>query len=580
MASELGQISFYLAKEGNDFDSIIKEDNLRPESDNFKIREFEVDGIPAKFFCEQTTTNKPENPHWLDFINEKIVDGEDKVHFETYSKRPSGLLLININSRIFAASFGVRGGVLLEKGRLLPDFGIKTAMNMCGNKELRQTKSSTHSLTTQNIDRQLSKPSDTFSFGLSETEFLQYISAHLESDKKVTLQGKDNLTIKVVGDNKLSWEKLIDYGKTFVEEYESEKYKDIFPNYPNLQSVTKEKAEELDLALVQRILDENYECIHLAIPEFIADDKFSFSYSNYAKRQNNIFSHLDILQLKAENVLDFGNLDVDRLKNKHVYAYSHEEDKVLGYRKWRLYTCIVAEIELNEEYFVLSGGVWRKVDDEFYTSVTEFVDNVLQERPVSDDYHDIDISVPSKKQNREEVFNEKYCDLNGNAFLFDQAKLRIGQGPKDKEFCDILEWVDGKPADIIHVKKHGGSSSLNYLFSQARFYCEFFLSDEVFLSEIRGHIDNSEHPKKSDFLNHVKEQQADVTGKDYAVRLWVLYDKSKGAPSKANLPLMAKYELKMTYERLRNIHKYSEISLSMIPVKVVNFKTAKGQDEN
>lgn len=378
MASELGQISFYLAKEGNDFDSVIKEDNLCPESDSFKIREFEVDDTPVKFFCEQTTTVKHDNPPWLDFINEKIVDGEDKVHFDTYSKRPSGLLLININDRILAATFGVRGGVLLEKGNFLPDFGIKTAMNMCGNKELRQTKSSTHALTTQNIDRQLSKPSDAFSFGLNETEFLKYISAHLESDKNVTLQGKDSLTIKVIGNNKLSWDKLISYGKTFIEEYDSENYKELFPNYPNLQNVAKEKAEELDLALVQKLMNEDYERIHLAITEFIADDQFSFTYSNYSKRQNNIFSHLDILQLKSEKVLDFDNLDIDKLKNKNVYAYSHEEDKILGYKKWGLYTCIVSEIELQGEYFVLSGGIWRKVDDEFYSAVTEFIDNVLQ----------------------------------------------------------------------------------------------------------------------------------------------------------------------------------------------------------
>ncbi|KQC06301.1 MAG: hypothetical protein APR62_08080 [Smithella sp. SDB] len=580
MASELGQISFYLAKEGKDFNGVIKEDNLSSESDTFKIREFEIDGIAVKFFCEQAITINSEDPPWLDFINEKIVNSKDKVHFDTFSKRPSGLLLINIDERILAATFGVRGGVLLEKESLLPDFGIKTAMNMCGNKELRQTKSSTHALTTQHIDRQLSKPSDAFSFGLNETELLKYISAHLESNKNVTLQGKDNLTIKIVGDNKLSWDKLIDYGKTFIEEYNSEKYKNLFPNYPNLQNVTKEQAEKLDLVLIQKLMNENYDRIHLAIPEFIADDQFSFTYSNYPKRENSIFPHLDILHLKSEKVLNFDNLNIEGLKNKNVYAYSHEEDRIIGYRKWGLYACIVAEIELQGEYFVLSGGIWRKVDDDFYHAVTDFIDNVLQESHVLECYQNIDISDIARKQNREEVFSKKYCELNENALLFDQTKLRIGQGPKNKEFCDIFEYMNGGPINIIHIKKYSGSSSINYLFSQARFYCEFFLSDETFLSEIRAYIDSSEHPKKNDFLDYVKEQRADVTGKDYAVRLWILYDRSKQAPRKADLPLMAKYELKMTYERLRNILKYSDISLSMIPVKIVNFKTVKSRENN
>lgn len=577
MASDLGHISFYLAKEGNNFDSVIKADQLLPESDNFKIREFEVADARIKLFCMQNATSKEDNPPWLDFINQQL---ESKIHFKTYSKRPSGLLLIEIDNRILATTFGVRGGVLLEKTNFLPDFGIKTAMNMCGNKEMRQTKSSTHALTTQNINRQLSKPSDALAFGLNESELLQYISAQLEDNSKVTLQGKDNLTIKVIGEDKLSWESLISYGKTFITEYRSDKYKNLFPNYPNLQDVSKEKSDELDLLLINKLQNENYECIHLAIPEFIPNDQFSFSYSNYKTKANNIYSHIDILHLKSEDIINFEKLDIDRIKHKNIYAYSHEEDKILGYKKWGLYTCIVAEIDIQGEYFVLVGGVWRKVDDEFYRAITNFIDNILQEVPVSASYHNIDIYDKDKKQNREEVFNRKYCDLNENAILFDQAKLKIGQGPKDKEFCDILEYNNGEPAHIIHVKQYGGSSSLNYLFSQARFYCEFFLSDEIFLSEIRNHIENSGHAKSALFLDHVKERQADVNGKDYAVRLWILYDGKKSAPTKSDLPLMAKYELKMTYERLRNIHKYSEINLSMIPVGKVNFKTEKSENND
>jgi uncharacterized protein (TIGR04141 family) len=442
MISELGQISFYLAKDGNDFESVIRKDKIQPENENFKIREFEVDKISIKFFCIQSATSKPENPPWLDFVNHRLGDDQEKIHFETYSKRPSGLLLIEIDNRILAASFGTKGGGLLEMINFLPDFGIKTAMNMCGNKELRQTKSSTHSITTQNIDRQISKPSDAFSFGLHESEFLQYISAQLENDNKVTLQGKDSLTIKIIGDDKLSWERLIEYGRTFIDEYGSDRYKNLFPNYPNLQDITKEKADELDIKLVENLLAENYACMHLAIPEFIADDQFSFSYSNYPKKPNNIFSHIDIAHLKSEKIVNFQDLDIGKLKKKHVYAYSHEEDRILGYRKWELYSCFVAELKLSEEYFVLSGGVWRKVDDEFYTAVNHFIDEVLPEILVPASYHNIDISDADKKQNREEIFNKKYCELNGNAILFDQAKLKIGQGSKDKEFCDILETVN------------------------------------------------------------------------------------------------------------------------------------------
>jgi len=571
MTIELGKISIYLAKEGKIFADVIDGTKLPNEGDHFKIRDFEVDGYLAKFFCKQVTTVKPENPPWLDFVNDKLNEDDQKIYFDSCSKRPSGLLLVNIEGRILAASFGIGGGSLLRKSQFLDDFGIKAAMNMCGNKELRQTKSSTHAITTQNIDRQLSKPSDSFSFGLNEAEFLQYISAHLPDNSKVTLQGKDSLTLKIIGDEKLSWDKLIEYGKAFIEEYESDKYKELFPNYPNLQNIEKEKSYKLDLELVGKIKNEEYHRIHLSIPEFIADDEFSFSYTNYNRKANTIYSHIDVSQLKRDNVLNFDTLAPEDIKKKYIYAYSHEKDQILGYRKWELYRCIVAEIELDDEYFVLSNGVWRKVEDEFYNLITSFVDNVIEEEDIPEQFKNISIADMERKQNRENVFNRKYCEMNGNAILFDQAKLRIGQGSKDKEFCDVLEYKEDGPAWIIHVKKYGGSDAINYLFSQARFYCEFFLGDAVFLKEIREHISNSGNGNAEAVLRHVKEDPSEVVGKDYSVKMWLLFDNRKPPPQKADLPLMAKYDLKLTYERLRNVLKYNDIKLSMVPVQLITF---------
>ncbi len=576
MAEEIGQISFYLAKKGNTFDSILQDDKIQAEGENFKIRNFNFEDAEIRFYCLHTKTMKTANPPWLDFVNEQIADAKDKLYFATASMRPSGLLLIKLQGHIFVATFGASGRSLLDKQKLLSDFGIKTAMNMCGNKELRQTKSRTHSITTQQIDRQLSRPSDAFDFGMGETELLKYISAQLENDKKVTLQGKENLTIKIIGNDKLTWDRLIAYCETFLTEYQKDTYKTLFPNYPNLQEVGEEKANELDAVIVENIQNNDFARMHLAIPEFIADDEFSFSYTNSPKRENIIVSHLDTAHLQKFEVFKIAELNAEKLKSKTIFAYSHAEDKILSYRKWSLYSCIVAEIEDNDGYFVLSEGEWRKVDDDFFNSINDFIENVLEEEDISKEFQGIDISDVDKKQNREELFNNTYVAKNSNALLFDKAKLRIGQSRKDKEFCDILEINPEGPMKIIHVKKHGGSSSVNHLFSQARFYCEFFLSDEVFLSEIRDYIEASTHQKKNDFLSYIKEDLADVSGKDYHVKLWVLYDNSNGnTPSKSDLPLMAKYEIKLAYDRLRNVNKYGAVNISMIPVKQVNFETAK-----
>ena len=567
MAAELGTISFYLAKPNTDFEAAIRGHSGLKE---YQHRKFKVQNAEVQFYFF-ASEKKVSNPPWLEFANEQLSD--NRIVFSGKSKRANGLLLIKLKAGLLAASCGVGGAKLLNKSVFLPDFGIKTAMNMCGNQELRQTKSSTHSMNTQQIDRQSSRPTDASVFGFSETEHLKYISAHVEEKHHITLQGKDSLSIKVTGKEKLSWDNLLQHAKTFITQYKKDRYKKDFPNYFNMQPVDADKADQLNVLLVEKLQKSDFELIHLAIPEFIQDDQYSFSYTNNAKNKNMLYSHIGVEHF--HEIFNLEKIELKKLKAKKVYAYSHAEDQILEYKNWTIYDCIVAEIKCGKEYFILSDGTWQKVESDFYASIEAFIKNTLTEEPVAKKYHNLDIAVVDEKKNKEEAFNKIYADSNPNALLFDQAKLRVGQGKKDKEFCDILELGDAT-ASIIQVKQYGGSSSINYLFLQTKFYCESFISDETFLGEIRNHIQNSTHAQKNAFLTHIKPQLSDVHGKDYQIKLWLLYcNKTKPAPTKNDLPLMAKYELKQAHERLRNLNKYSSVSLSFIPVKRTNFKTEK-----
>lgn len=117
----------------------------------------------------------------------------------------------------------------------------------------------------------------------------------------------------------------------------------------------------------------------------------------------------------------------------------------------------------------------------------------MQEEAPEDWYLNIDISDDGTKKNSEAIFNAQIVELRPTCVLFDRAKLQIGAGRKDKEFCDVLDkttaWVR-----IINAKQYKDASSINYLFSQAKFYCEAFLNDEPFLGEIREFIEKRPEP--------------------------------------------------------------------------------------
>lgn len=567
---EIAQISFFLARENKKSDSIFdqKKDILK----NLSAREFKfsINETDCQFIYFETTTTK-SNPPWLNFISEKLPSDGAPI-FSSKSKNPNGILFLTVKSRVFAATFGRSAVSYLDRDAFEPDFGIKTAMNMCGNEEIRQTKSESHAITPTHIDRQVNKPVDSFAFGLSEAEDLRYISAHMKDHKNITLQGRNNLTIKIIGKEKLSWQVLIDYCESFLVAYASKEYIKLFPNYKHFDEATESDSNVLDEYLVTQLRLKKTSNISLGIPEVLIDSDYGFAYSNNKRSNDNIYAYLDICQIFDHVTAE--KITVAKLKSKHIYAYSYEEDQVLGYKKWPLYNCLSFEQSLGDKYFVLSDGKWLEVDSDFYSEITNFTKVTLHEESCEEVYRGVDISDDVKMQNRESIFNKKICEIRPSCVLFDQAKLQIGSGRKDKEFCDILDLTNENKIRIIHCKPYKNASSTNYLFSQAQFYCQAFINDQSFLGEIRGHISSSTSTKKPEYLDYIKSNIADIHGKDYVVCLWLLYDQRVTTPVKTEMPLMAQYELKLMHEHLRNTCKFHDVIIRFIPVLKKNYVKA------
>lgn len=230
--------------------------------------------------------------------------------------------------------------------------------------------------------------------------------------------------------------------------------------------------------------------------------------------------------------------------------------------------------KLGKRHFILTDGEWKIVAGEFYNSVVEFVAKQVRQEPAEALYIDIPIFDSEQGKNREGIFNDEACKRRSNSIKFDTAKLRIGSSRKDKEFCDILDLTDDGVMRIINCKPYGGSSSISYLFAQTRFYCESFVRDQAFLSEIRKHIGASASPIKKRYLDHIPEHMKDNSGSRYRVCLWILCDKKKNLPTASDLPFMAQYELKLLHDQLQQICKYQDIILRFIPVETKSYMKA------
>ena len=566
---ELAQISIYLAKPEVGFEEAVDWDKTAKKA-KFSQFDFDVGGTACRFVYFESDTPKA-NPPWLDFANEQLPS-EHKIIFSGRSRSANGLLGMQIDGRQLVAAFGRGASALVQRKMVERDFGIRTAMNLCGNEGIRQTRTQSHSLTPTLIDRQVGQPTSSFVFGLSEAEDLKSLAAHLKDNPLVTLQGRDHLTFKGMGSQKLSWGRLIEHSETFLKAYDKEDFAALFPNYRNFKPATEEDTEQLDAELVRVLRAGELGNIMLWVPEFLAAEEYSFSYSDREVKENYVYSHLEPAQLKT--AMKLNQVTLKRLQDRRIWAYSHADERVLSNKWWSVYDCIIFEHRLGDRHFILTEGEWKAVAGDFYKSVVDFVATEVRQEPAEALYAGISIFDAAAGKNREGIFNLEACTRRPQSILFDQAKLRIGGSRKDKEFCDILDLTDAGIMRIINCKPYGGSSSMSYLFAQTRFYCESFVRDQAFLTEIRKHIAQAASPTRQAYLDHVPNMVKHNSGGSYQVCLWLLCDKKKALPSKSDLPFMAQFELKLLHDQLQHNWKYQDIVLRFIPVETRSFMKA------
>lgn len=567
MTDSIKSISFYLAKERySSFEDVLKNTDAKNVNIKYNIdKSFNVDEAECRFIFVQAK-NIRQTPKWIKFINSRL-DDNDQIKIEGFTQSIKSVLLVKTMGRIVAATFGF-GDSLLEKGRFCSDFGIKTAMNLCGNDKVKQTSMVQHKYATQHVSKQASKISEFSEFDMNETDFLNYISAQMTDD--IFLQGRDKITLQTKGDEDISWENILDYIYKFIKAYSDDKYKTLFPYYANFEQVLDtDTISELDTILLGYIKSKRINKMHLCIPEFRPDDSYSFVYSK-CRAKHQVVSFIDIEDFYKPDRYVFGcsisDLEIDTLKNTNIYAYNHAEDKVLEYDYWKIYDCIIAEIPLKGDVYILSAGIWRKVNSDF---ITQIYTGLPPEKTVDNKFQNIKIYSDNEYKNREAIYNETIAELS-DVIMFDRSKLGIGNKNKIYEFCDLMIVSDNK-IETVHVKQNGGSCQVEHLFTQAKVYGESFLYDAVFLNDIRDYINKYEkitEDKKMQVLSTIPQNINDNRGDMYNVGLWILYNKDKPKPLLRDLPLMALYELNHAYNVLKTRNKYKEVYVSFVPVEM------------
>jgi len=443
-------LSILLLKDGFDtFDDAIKNDS--------RIKKIDIASDSNSIGSLYIKSSAPNPPKWSSFF-EKVVDIRDIG----VNKNVSAVLLLGLEDKVFAVTFG-QGRYLLHQDSWVERFGLKVALNSIGHEKIRTIDKKTFDAISRQSKEQASKETDARDFGLDvEQDLLRAVTGipkNLILGKR--MYGMDSLSVST--DIKI--DKIDEFVSRIYGKYLDNSYKKDFPWVDHISEVKdKTVVEELDKFLISRIASRNLDRIWMAVPEIIQWDQvggFCFKMGKLFPEFQDI--HLpDFLDSLSDS--DLEHICKETFSKKYVHCI-HVEGYLL--HKWQTYKCLYGELEKDGNTYLLSGGKWYLVAEDFVANVNDSYMNLK-------DYTGM---FPKYIDDSESKYNERTSqELSDQFALMDRKNIAYGGGYSKIEFCDLIS----KNGDLVHVKRYGSSSILSHLFAQGRISGELFQMDQEF----------------------------------------------------------------------------------------------------
>ena len=458
-------------------------------------------------------------------------------NLKIFTASSKATLLAKVNGRTFAITFGY-GRTLLKPGVWEERFGLKVALNVIDSDKLRSIDKKSMAAVPKLSREQLTKVSTLADFGVDvERDLVQGITGKaMDSIFGETVTGKDALSISV----KLEASNVTNFLRYCYEKYKSNDYKKYFAWIDHTFEIKdSDTIEKLNQGLLNKIEDDDLDNFEMSIPDIIDwenIDEFRF-------KKHSFGDDLDLS--KCLNFLRSDNLDlsIETFKKQRVGYFSNGLDK--AELSWRIYDCLYCEIKHGGQMYILSGGKWYRIDDNFAQNVFTSFDDLIR--------NSAKVSLPPCNQGEhEDKYNERVAQKNASVCNMDRKVIYHGGTNQKVEFCDLLT-IDKK---IIHVKHYGASSVLSHLFSQGLVSGELFLSGKEFRRKLNEKFDEigAQNHKLKDISQRPNLSQYEI--------VFAIISKSN---ADLNIPFFSKVNLRHTENRLKSLG--YKVSLLKIPTK-------------
>jgi uncharacterized protein (TIGR04141 family) len=412
----------------------------------------------------------PPNPvGWRSFLLPGF--GSNLPDFK--SKHVSAVLFFPRNGRIFAATFGY-GRSLLAEGKLEPDFGLRTALQLCDPDTLNAVDYRTIEERTRIGRVQLSDRASVDAFRMDlDTDLLRGMEAR-SRDPKVCERIAARWASLTVG-ARVTIKDLPALAAALLKAYKTKKLPRQFAWIDNVQRTTDPSTlAALDGELEARLDGNNHTGIRLAIPEIIADSAdldaklFQPTGNDF---DSSVQTYLDARERKVSSTLLAA-------KNSHKIVLV---DPSSGQQRaaFPVYRCLVAEVTYQGQLYLLADGEWFSLNEDFVKQTNRAVNRI----PILK--HKLPAWIPNE---REDKWNLRACKQWTDAVCLDKANIPYGGSQSKIEPADFLT----RSRILAHVKRRDkNSSGLSHMFSQGAVSAQLIRQERTFRKTLAAKLPSS-----------------------------------------------------------------------------------------
>jgi uncharacterized protein (TIGR04141 family) len=460
----------------------------------------------------------PHPPSWVSYLEPHVRGGLSNL----YSASSGVVLVIEAAGRVFAITLG-QGRHLLNTEAFESDFGLKVVLNAVMPNQLKSVDAKTVEENTLHTRRELSQSAAFSAFGLDVSrDLLRAVTGRPQDDSLGPwLTGSDTLGMPT----RCAVPELPKLAERLLEVYESETYKEHFEFIDFLRPEKSPAViSDLEETLLEALGRENLVDVHLAAPEPLdwSDmDGFRFSTQSSGTATDSDPRITTYLATKSAT-----GVSAEALRSDKMFAISASTTFVQA--SWPVFRCIVYQVELDGQLYVLSGGDWFRVNVAFKDRVYDDVSRLTTR---------MDGLPEADSGTSEDAYNSKAA-IALDALCLDK-KLIYDEGPDKMEICDILTRSGG----FVHVKHGGSSSTLSHLFQQGINSAERLLQDTDFRRSARELVAR----ENAEFADIIPE--ASPRAGDHEVTFVVITRSSRATP--LTLPFFSVVSLRAAVLRLR-----------------------------